>query len=76
MNVELIGIIATLFIVIAFSQDGEFKIRVLDSIGAALFILYGSLIHSFSTILLNVILVIIQVVKLIKIRRDENETID
>lgn len=69
--VEILGIIATLFIVIAFAQSGEVKIRILDAVGAVLFILYGILIHSFSTVLLNSILVAVQVYKLTKIKKQE-----
>lgn len=64
---EIIGIIATLFIVLAFIQNGEFKIRILDLIGAILFIIYGITISSFSTVLLNGILVIIQIYKMYKL---------
>ena len=72
MVVELIGIIATIFIVVAFSMDGEKKIRILDLVGAVLFVIYGLLIKSFSTCLLNLILVGVQIYKLVKLQ----ETID
>ena len=70
--VEILGIVATLCIVIAFLQSGEFKIRVLDAIGAILFIVYGVLIHSFSTILLNSILVGVQLYKLRKLQKEKS----
>ena len=66
---EIIGIITTLFIVVAFMQTGEAKIRILDGIGAILFVIYGFCIHSFSTILLNCILIGVQIYKLVKLRR-------
>ena len=69
---ELIGIIATLFIVVAFSLNGELKIRIFDLIGAVIFIIYGFLIYSFSTVLLNTILVGIQIYKIIKLKKEEN----
>ena len=69
--IEILGIIATLFIVIACAQSGEVKIRILDAIGAILFIVYGVLIHSFSTILLNSILVGVQLYKLRKLNKGE-----
>lgn len=69
---ESIGIIATLFVVLAFAMTGEIRIRVLDAVGAALFIVYGITIHSFSTILLNAILVCIHIYKLIKMNRKGN----
>ena len=73
--IEVIGIVATLFIVIAFSLNGELKIRIFDLVGAILFILYGSLICSFSTILLNGILVGIQIFKIIKLKKKETNNI-
>lgn len=72
MNNEILGIIATSFILIAFLQDGECTIRILDGVGAVLFVLYGFLIGSFSTVLLNSILVIIQSVKLYNYYRKVN----
>ena len=59
MIYELIGVIATLFIVVAFSLNGELKIRLFDLVGAILFVVYGVLIKSFSIVLLNAILVAI-----------------
>lgn len=64
MTNEVLGITATLFVLLAFLQRGEWKIRIFDGVGALLFIVYGVLIHSFSTILLNFVLVIIQCWKL------------
>ena len=64
--VEILGIIATLFIVIAFAMNSKKLIRIFDTIGAILFIIYGILIGSLSVWLLNGILVIINIYKLIK----------
>jgi len=73
---EILGIIATIFIVIAFALSGELKIRIFDLVGAILFIIYGITINSFSTILLNIILTIIQIYKIYKMKKgnviDEN----
>ena len=70
---EFIGIIATLFIIIAFTQNGEIRIRILDLIGAMLFVIYGILINSFSTVLLNTILIIIQIYKIKKFKEENYE---
>lgn len=70
MSSEIIGILGTLCILSAFSMNGEFHIRVLDTVGAVLFILYGFCIGSFSTVLLNTALVIIQIYKLRKLRKE------
>ena len=73
MSNEILGILATLFILVAFLQSGELRIRIFDSIGATLFILYGLLIHSFSTVLLNSILIIIQGIKVFQYYNDDRK---
>ena len=72
-NNELIGVIATAFIILAFLQKGEIKIRLFDTVGAILFVIYGILINSFSTVLLNGILIAIQIIKLVQLWRKSNE---
>ncbi len=67
---EWLGILGTLFIILAFTMNGETKIRVFDMIGAVLFIVYGFTIGSFSTILLNVVLVVVQAYKLLRRKSD------
>jgi len=67
---EALGVIGTLFIITAFTMNGERRIRTLDLIGAALFVVYGITIRSFSTILLNAILVATQAFKLLRRRAD------
>ena len=70
--IELLGVTATLFIIAAFLQSGELKIRLLDGIGAILFVIYGICIHSFSTVLLNSILIGVQVTKIVKLSKKKN----
>lgn len=62
---EVIGTIASLFIVFAFVCKGERRIRIVDSIGAIIFIIYGLLIHSFSVAFLNAITMSINIYYLI-----------
>lgn len=69
MLIELLGVTGTICIVIAFMQNGEVKIRRLDLIGAVLFVVYGFLLPSFSTILLNAILCGVQIYKLIRLHK-------
>lgn len=71
MNYEPIGVIATLIILIGFMSNGEKRIRIFDAVGAALFVLYGWLIRSFSVVLLNAVLIAVHVVKL---RRNNGKT--
>ena len=62
--VEIIGIVATLFILAAFSLNDKKLIRLVDSIGALLFVIYGILINSLSIWLLNICLIIINLYKI------------
>ena len=64
--VEILGIIATLFVLAAFMLNDVKQIRIVNLIGAILFVVYGILIHSLSVSLLNGILIIIHLYKLIK----------
>jgi cell shape-determining protein MreD len=57
MNIELIGIAATVFVLISFLMKDAAKIRKVNIIGAALFVVYGLLIGSLSVWLLNGVLV-------------------
>lgn len=66
---EWVGILAGLFIVISFLMKGEMKIRAVNIIGAALFVIYGFLIGSISVTVLNVILIIVQVSKIYNYRK-------
>ena len=68
---EVIGILGTLFIILAFTRNGELQIRVFDVVGATLFVIYGITISSFSTILLNGLLIVIQIYKIIKLKKEK-----
>lgn len=67
--IELIGIAASVTILICFLMNDEKHIRIIDSIGACLFVIYGLLINSFSVTFLNSILIIIQIYKLYKLNQ-------
>lgn len=64
MNYEIIGTIATIFVLISFLMKGEKRIRIINIIGALLFVIYGVLINAFSVWLLNGALVLIHLYKL------------
>lgn len=71
MNYEIIGVSGTLMILAAFLCNTERMIRILDACGAVLFVIYGFFIKSPSTVILNTVLIIIQCVKLIKMKNKE-----
>lgn len=62
--VEVLGILATLVILLAFTKTDKKMIRIYDTVGAIMFIIYGILIGSISVWLLNGCLVIVNLVKL------------
>lgn len=72
-NVEVIGLIATLFVLASFLTSGEKNIRIINIVGALIFVAYGLMIGAVSVWLLNGILFIIHIYKLIKLSRAANK---
>jgi len=70
---EIIGIIASGFVLISFLYSGEWKIRIVNIIGSILFVIYGILIGALSVYLMNGILIIVHISKLIKLKKASNE---
>lgn len=66
MNYELIGTLASIIVLLSFLISGEKKIRVVNIVGAFVFVIYGLLINAFSVWFLNGALVIIHLYKLKK----------
>lgn len=61
---EIIGIIATIIVLISFLMKGERKIRIINIIGAICFVIYGLSIKALSVWMLNGILILIHIYKL------------
>lgn len=68
--VELIGILATVLVLVSFLFTGETKIRFINIVGAAVFVVYGILINSLSVWILNSALIIIHIIKLYKYKKE------
>lgn len=66
--IECIGVLATLCVLISFTQSKTNRIRIINSIGSVIFIVYGILISSFSVWFLNLAVLIVNIYKLIKER--------
>ena len=62
---EILGIIATIIVLVSFLMKGEENIRMINIIGAICFVVYGLSIKAFSVWLLNGTLVLIHTYKLI-----------
>lgn len=68
MNVEIIGTLASVMILISFLFNDEKKIRLMNIVGAAVFVVYGLMTGAFSVWFLNAGLIIIHLYKLNKDR--------
>jgi len=69
---EIIGIIASGFVLISFLYSGEWKIRIVNIIGSFLFVIYGLLIGALSVYMMNGILIAVHISKLIKLKKESS----
>ena len=53
MNIEILGTIASVIVLISFLMKSEKKIRLVNIIGAIIFVIYGIGINAFSVWFLN-----------------------
>lgn len=63
---ELIGLVATLFVLVSFTANSEKRIRQINIVGAILFVIYGLLIAAPSVYILNGVLFVVHIYKLRK----------
>lgn len=70
MKYEWMGIIGSVLIIIAFTQKDEKRIRLLDAVGALLFILYGFATRTWSTMILNCVLVLVHILRFREMDKD------
>lgn len=73
MNPEVLGLAASVLILLSIAVRGEKKIRQLNIVGSALFVIYGIIIHSYSIILLDACGVVINIYHLNKIKKEANK---
>ena len=69
MNWEIFGYIGTVLILISFLIENVFKLRVLNSIGAIFWIVYGVGIMAMPTIVVNSCVLVIHIFWIIKHRK-------
>lgn len=73
MNPEVLGLAASVLILLSIAVRGEKRIRQLNIVGSALFVIYGIIIHSYSIILLDACGVVINIYHLHKIKKEANK---
>ena len=64
--IECIGVLATLCVLVSFTQSKTNRIRLINSIGSIIFVVYGLLINSFSVWFLNAAVLLVNAYKLLK----------
>lgn len=74
MYLEVIGWIATVFIILSFIQRDMFRLRLLSLVGALFWTMYGLISGSWSIVFLNVVVSIIQMYWVFKIRLNKSES--
>lgn len=74
MSYEAIGLAATTFVLLSFLMKQVKAIRLINIIGATLFVIYGLLIGSVSVWLMNGILISVHIYYLSKIKKSEETT--
>ena len=63
---EIIGILASIIVLISFLFNNEKRIRMINIIGAILFVIYGISTNSISVLFLNGTLILIHIYYLIR----------
>ena len=65
--IDIIGWVATFFVIVSFLIDKILWLRIVNLIGASLWLAYGIIDLSYSIIFLNLVVVSIQIYKIILI---------
>lgn len=68
--IEIIGILASVIVLISFLMKNINAIRLINILGAILFVIYGIMIKSVATWFLNGALIIIHFIYLIKSKKE------
>jgi uncharacterized protein with PQ loop repeat len=71
-NVEYLGFLATLLVVASFLFQNIVLIRGVNALGAAVWIAYGVLIGSLPVVALNAVVICIQLVQMLRVRKKED----
>lgn len=66
MNFEILGTIASIIVLISFLMKSERNIRLVNIVGALMFVVYGFCIDAFSVWFLNGSLCLVHIYRLVK----------
>ena len=71
-TIDLIGWLATTFVIVSFLINNMLWLRFVNLIGATLWLCYGIIDLSYSIIFLNVVIVSIQIFKIFSLMKKNN----
>jgi len=66
--IELVGYIASILIAISLTMTDMYKLRIINSIGCLMFVIYGLNVGAYPVALANAIIIIINIYNLYKLR--------
>lgn len=69
MNIEVLGTIASILVLVSFMMKDEKTIRSVNIIGAIIFVIYGICINAFSVWFLNGALCLVHIYRLLKLNK-------
>ena len=75
LNIEIIewvGYLASALIVISLTSSNIIRLRVINSLGCILFVIYGSAIGTWPVVISNSLIIIINMYYLYKIKKEMN----
>jgi hypothetical protein len=64
--IELIGYLGSALVLVSFLMVSVYKLRIVNSIGSVVCVIYGLIIHAYPTVVMNLCLVAINVYYLVK----------
>ena len=67
-TVELVGYLASILIAISLTMTDMYKLRIINSIGCLMFVIYGLNVGAYPVALANTIIIIINIYNLYKLR--------
>ena len=71
--IEMIGYLGSLLVLVSFVMTSVYKLRIVNSIGSFIFMVYALIIHSYPTAIMNFCLVLINLRFLWKMSHNEKE---
>ena len=69
MNIEYLGTLASILVLLSFMMKNEKAIRSINIIGAIIFVIYGVCINAFSVWFMNGALCIVHAYRLLKLNK-------